>query len=194
MSGKILIGVTGEPGVGKTTLVRELEKCKIHPIYTDEIAHQVLNLRIVKSKLSGYFGKQILNNDKICAKKLGKRAFRDKKSWRALVLYTHPYIKKRVLKIVRETDFKHYAVDAALLFESGFDDYCDFIVLVKASEKLRNERLKNRLSPNEAKRRISFLIPLKIKESMSDFIFINNQNKRKVEENAKKIRNRIKNS
>ncbi len=192
MSGKIIIGVTGDIGAGKTTFVKELEKFNIYPIYTDEISHKILKLKKVKTLLRGYFGNNILENDEINPKKLAEKAFRDKENWQKLVSSTHPYIIKRIRRIIETTNYKYYAIDAPLLFEANLDEFCDFIIYIKAPYRVRIKRLKERLSWPNIEKRSSFLIPLKNKKQKADFIINNNQNKRKVKENAKEIWSRIK--
>jgi len=192
MSGKIIIGVTGDIGAGKTTFVKELEKFNIYPIYTDEISHKILKLKKVKTSLQDHFGKSILENDEINPKKLAEKAFQNRENWRKLVSSTHPYIIKRIRRIIENTSYKYYAIDAPLLFEANLDKFCDFIIYVEAPYQIRIKRLKGRLNRTNIAKRGSFLIPLKTKKQKVDFTVINNQNKRKVEENAKKIWSRIK--
>jgi len=38
MSGKIIIGVSGEIGAGKTSFVRCLQEFGVYPVWTDDIA------------------------------------------------------------------------------------------------------------------------------------------------------------
>ncbi|MDP8233191.1 MAG: dephospho-CoA kinase [Candidatus Saelkia tenebricola] len=192
MSGKIIIGVTGEIGAGKTTVVKELEKFNIHPIYADEISHKVLKLKKVKTLLNNRFGKNILKNNEIIPKNLAEKAFRNKENWEKLIYSTHPYIVERISKTINTTSYEYYAIDAPLLFESNMDELCDFIILVKAPYATRIKRITKRLNRKNMERRSSFLISLKTKKQKSDFIIDNNQNKRKVKENVKEIWSRIK--
>ena len=193
MSGKISIGVTGKTGVGKTSVVSVFESFGVQPIYSDKITHKILQLQRVKSKLEYYFGKKILQNGEINRGLLAKEAFKDRESWKELLLSTHPYILKRIFKTIETGENRFYAIDAPLLFESGLDKDCDFTILVKASPTIREKRLKN-LTLKEAMRRTSLLIPDEIKEKLVDFVIINNQTKRRLNQNVKKIWNRIKNN
>jgi len=191
MSGKIIIGVSGEIGAGKTSFVQCLEKFGIYPIYTDEIAHDVLGLKVVKEKLVKYFGKGILKDSRIVSKELASRAFRNVKRWRELIKITHPWIVKRVLREINNTENKYIGIDAPLLFESGLDEVCNYIVWIKASPEIRKKRM-NRLSWQEVVKRSSYLIPSVLKEKMADFVVVNDEEKRRLMENAQKIYFRIK--
>ncbi|HDL09825.1 MAG TPA: dephospho-CoA kinase [Candidatus Omnitrophica bacterium] len=191
MSGKIIIGVSGEIGAGKTSFVRCLQEFGVYPVWTDDIAHDILRLETVKKKLVGYFGKDILHNGEISTKKLSAKAFRNKENWQKLVGITHPFIIKRVKNKIAIADSKYIAIDAPLLFESGLDELCNYIVWIKADLEIRKKRI-NRLSWQEVNNRTKYLIPAGIKEKMADFVVVNNGEKRRLMKNAQKIYSGIK--
>ena len=192
MSGKIIIGVTGEIGAGKTTFVAELERYGAYPLYSDDIAHEILKFQKVQEKLRKYFGSDIFEKGRLNIRRLSSLGFKNKENWQKLINATHPYILKKLLKIIESSKEKYFAIDAPLLFESGLDKYCDYIVIVKAENILRKKRYK-KLNWKEILKRSSYLLPLVLKEKMADFIVINNQSKRRLEENAQKIWFRIQN-
>ena len=191
MSGKIIIGVSGEIGAGKTSFVKCLQEFGIYPIWTDDITHDILRLKTVKEKLVKYFGKDILHNDEISSKKLATKAFRDKENWRKLVAITHPFIIRRVKNKIAIADSRYIAIDAPLLFESGLDEICNYVVWIKAEPEIRKKRI-TRLNWQEVNNRTKYLIPAGIKEKMADFIVVNNGEKRRLMKNAQKIYSRIK--
>ena len=192
-SGKIIISVTGEIGAGKTTYTKEFEKHSAYPVYTDVIAHEILKLDEVKSLIEKSFGKSLFKDNSIDSKKLAEKTFENKISWQTLIDITHPYILEKIDKIITESDYSYYVIDAPLLFESKLNKDSDFIVLIKADPKLREERIKSRMSWEEAEKRTSYLIPIEEKEKMADIVIFNNsKEKRKVEENVEKILRRIK--
>lgn len=191
MSGKIIIGVTGEIGAGKTTFVKELESFGAYPIYADEIAHKILDLPQVQLKLESHFGKSIFENGKINPKKLASLAFKSKENWLKLISCTHPYILKRVFRILKKCKQRYIAIDAPLLFESGLEEVCNYIVVLKSEVELRKKRLKG-LTWKELERRKIYLIPLRLKEKLADFVVSNNKDRRRLRENAQKIWIRIK--
>lgn len=191
MSGKIIIGVTGEIGAGKTTFVEILEGLGGYPIYTDQIAHRILNLKRVKKKLEELFGEDIFEGGKINRQKLAGKAFEDVEKWSRLIYATHPYILKRIFKTIEKTNYRYYVIDAPLLFESDLDEICDFIILIKASPENRRRRLKGKINWQEAKRRSKYLIPVGLKEKLADFIVNNDKTKRRLVKDAEEIWRRI---
>ncbi len=191
MSGKIIIGVSGEIGAGKTSFVKCLQEFGIYPVWTDDIAHDILQLKTVKERLVKYFGKDILHNGEISTKTLAAKAFRNKENWRKLVDVTHPFIIKRVKNKIAIANSKYIAIDAPLLFESGLDEFCNYVVWIKADPEIRKKRI-TRLSWREVTSRTRYLIPAGIKEKMADFVVVNNGEKRRLMKNAQKIYSRIK--
>jgi dephospho-CoA kinase len=191
MSGKIIIGVSGEIGAGKTSFVQCLEKLGVYPIYSDEIAHEILRLKTVEKKLAQYFGEGILKEGRVEPRRLADKAFKNSEGWKRLIEITHPWIVKKILKEITSAQNKYIAIDAPLLFESGLDEICNYIVWVKANPEVRKKRLK-KLNWQEVTTRNSYLIPSGLKEKMADFIVVNNKEKRRLMENAKKIYSGIK--
>ncbi|MDP8253447.1 MAG: dephospho-CoA kinase [Candidatus Kaelpia aquatica] len=192
-SSKIIIAITGEIGAGKTTYAEEFEKHGAHPVYTDAIAHEILKFDEVKSLIEKKFGRNLLQDNGINPKMLADRAFKDRVSWQRLIDITHPYILKKTKEIIAESRSDYCVIDAPLLFESKLDKDSDFIILIKADTRLRKRRLEGRMNWEEAKKRASYLIPIKEKERLADIVIDNNsKEKRKVKENVEKIFRRIK--
>ena len=162
-SGKIIIAITGEIGAGKSTYAEEFEKNGAQPVYTDLITREILRLNEVKSLIEKDFGKNLLQNNEINSRKLAEKAFKDRASWQKLIDITHPYILKKTKEIIAKSKSNYCVVDAPLLFESKFNKDSDFIIVVEADARLREERLKGRMSWEEVKRRASYLMPIEEK-------------------------------
>ncbi|HEO63896.1 MAG TPA: dephospho-CoA kinase [Candidatus Omnitrophica bacterium] len=187
-SGKITIGITGEIGAGKTTYTKEFRNLGFLPVYTDKIAHEILKISEVKSLIRDYFGKDIIKKSEIDRKKLAFKAFRNKSNWKKLLELTHPCILKEIDKIIKCSANKYCAIDAPLLFESGLDKKCDFILLVKASPDIRRKRLLKKMSWQEAEKRTSCLMPIKDKLRLADFVVDNSKNEKgMVKKNVQEI-------
>ncbi|MDD5613639.1 MAG: dephospho-CoA kinase [Candidatus Omnitrophica bacterium] len=187
-SGKITIGITGEIGAGKTSYAKEFRNLGFFPVYADKIAHEILKISEVKSLIIGYFGKDIIKKSEIDRKKLALKAFKNNSGWEKLVELTHPYILNEINKIIKSSGNKHCVIDAPLLFESGLDKKCDFIILVKAVPEIRRKRLLNKMSWQEAERRTSCLMPTKDKIRLADFVVDNSRNEKgMVKKNVQEI-------
>ena len=59
----VVIGITGEPGAGKSSLARQLAGLGGTLIDVDEIAHELIETPVVKKALVKQFGEDILGED-----------------------------------------------------------------------------------------------------------------------------------
>ena len=59
----IVIGITGEPGAGKSALSQEFAKLGASVIDVDSAGHEVIELPSVKKKLIEAFGEEIISED-----------------------------------------------------------------------------------------------------------------------------------
>jgi len=148
---KILIGITGNSGSGKTTVCKILKEMGFYTIDCDIISHTVLSpeesayVQVVNA-----FGTEILtDNKKIDRKKLGSIVFADESKRTLLEAIVHPIVIDEALKEVDVTDSKFVAIDAVLLVESGLHHHCNAVWLVTADEKERLSRIVARDSLSE---------------------------------------------
>lgn len=80
-------------------------------------------------------------------------------------------------------------VDAPLLFESGFDKYCDSVVAVVANDNLRIQRVQARsnMSTNEWLRRDRMQMHQEEKQKRAEFTIFNNMDETMLGINAEKL-------
>lgn len=164
------IAITGNIASGKSQVESMLSKS--YPVYdTDKMAHEILD------KLDGFYSYDVLTDGKIDRKKLGELVFINKEARKQLEAFIHPIVKERVLKIFDEhKDDKAVFVSVPLLFEAGFDNLFDIIVLVTTDENIRIKRLmaRNGMSRDEAVRRIRAQVHENKKIPKADFVISNN--------------------
>ena len=84
-------------------------------------------------------------------------------------------------------------VDAPLLFESGFDAFCDVKVSVIASEEIRINRimLRDSLTKEAAIRRVRSQMDEDQLRKRSDFVIVNNGDKSSLLEQISRLLNKI---
>ncbi len=146
MKGKnrLIIGVTGNIGAGKTTVSRLFEKWGATVLEGDKVGHEALALK--KDEVLKAFGNGILDEQgRIDRKKLGRVVFG---SDEALERY-HAIIREPVRQIMRRR-IEGFArgilvFDAALLFELGLEGLVDIVVLVRSPrEKLLSRSVRSK--------------------------------------------------
>jgi dephospho-CoA kinase len=186
---KLFIGVTGGIGSGKTLACKYLEKlgCKI--FYADEIARSLYSTNFdLKKKLVKEFGKSILDKSgSISFGKLREIVFSSNKEQVRVNRIVHPFVISELIRRAKSHKSKIIAVEAALIFESGFNKYLDFTVEIYSSVNSRIERVRERkkLTVSQIRSVIRLQMPEKEKIKLADFIIKNNSTrielKRKVE-------------
>ncbi len=189
---KIILGLTGSFGTGKTTVARIFKSLGADVIDADKIARQIIQPHgEVYSKIISVFGKGILKKDgTINRVRLGEFVFHNDELLLKLNSIMHPVI-IRIMKEEAKASVKDMVVlDAPLLIESGLDKAVDKIAVVKASLKNQILRLKTRtyLEREDILRRIKLQIPLKAKVRMADFIIDNNGTIEKTKKEVQELR------
>lgn len=159
-----VLGLTGPSGAGKSLFAKfALENYDgVCVTDADKIAREVTQKGTPCLKeLCGYFGNAILLADgSLDRKALAKTAFCDEKKHEMLNLITHKYIMQQMrgeTNAAKTAGKRMCIVDAPLLFESGFDKYCDVSVCVIADKDTRIKRimLRDGIDENSARLRIS---------------------------------------
>ena len=154
---KLIIGLTGPTGSGKTTFSALAEGEGFSVINADEVAHRVTDQNEdCRRDLKEAFGKIFNADGTLDRKALAAKAFRDAASTKKLNQITLPYITREIEILIKEGGDK-VLLDAPTLFEAGADRLCFATVGVIAEESLRLKRIISRdgIDEERAKLRIS---------------------------------------
>ena len=129
-SGKLLVGITGGIGSGKSGVAAEFSRLGAKIIDADLIAHEILAPRTPAwRKTVKAFGKKILNPDmSISRRALAGIVFTDPRKRKLLERITHPAIIARILSTARKTDAGIVMVDAPLLYETHLEKHMDRVI------------------------------------------------------------------
>jgi len=156
-------------------------------IDADKLGHIALTSDEVKEKLKKSFGLTILENNEISREKLGKLVFGNDENLKILNSIVHPYIRKIILQLQENhRDERFVFLDIALLFEAGFEDLVEKIIVVHVDEKIQVARLmsRNALSKEQAMFRIESQMSSKDKSILGNYVIDNGGTK---EETYKQI-------
>ncbi len=153
-SGMTIVGLTGPTGSGKGAVAQVWTACGLPVIDTDRLAREVVEPDgPCLSQLVTAFSSIILRPDGTLDRAaLASLAFASPEANKKLQSITHPAILARCrdrLNGYREQGCRAAAVDAPLLFESGFDQECDATVAVLAPPSIRLQRIRARDSLSE---------------------------------------------
>jgi len=139
---KMLIGLTGKTGSGKSSAAKIFESLGAFVADCDKIGHKILHDKKIKEKLCALFTSAILNdNGDIDRKKLGAIVFSDKNNLNKLNRVVHGAIVKKCIEICENSGKDICFMDGSELESSGADTLCRHIVVITADENTRLERI-----------------------------------------------------
>ncbi len=146
----LAIGLTGNVGSGKSTVAAIWkEKRGAMVIDADRLGSEaVAPGSEALGRLVAHFGEQVLLPDgSLNRRRTAELAFRTDTDRQVLNSIVHPEIIRRIgleMSEARESGVKAVVVDAALIFEFGFDNHMDVLVVVDAPREVKIERMQTR--------------------------------------------------
>ncbi len=192
----LTIGLTGGIGSGKTTVSNLFENLGVAVIDTDVIARELVNNNAsVLNEIIGVFGQNILDqNGTLDRKKLAQIVFNQKKEKKQLENILHPRIRTEVDSQIQAFSSdtippQYVIVVIPLLFETGFRDLIDRILVVISDEKIRIERVKQRdnRDMDEIQSIINCQVTDEIRTSEADDIIKNNYDFKELESQVQQL-------
>ncbi len=192
----LTIGLTGGIGSGKTTVSNLFENLGVAVIDTDVIARELVNNNAsVLNEIIGVFGQTILDqNGTLDRKKLAQIVFNQKKEKKQLENILHPRIRTEVDSQIQAFSSdtippQYVIVVIPLLFETGFRDLIDRILVVISDEKIRIERVKQRdnRDMDEIQSIINCQVTDETRTSEADDIIKNNNDFKELESQVQQL-------
>lgn len=188
---KVVIGLTGSFGSGKSTVARIFKSFGASVCDADKIAHSCIEPgKDCYKKIVGFFGKGILGADgAIDRRKLGALVFKDKHSLKKLDSFVHPRVIGLIRKQVKGFYSRFVIIDAPLLIEAGLGEAVDKLVVVTINQKEQVKRLRKKahLGRADILKRVRAQIPLREKERLADFIIDNSGSISKTKKQVKQV-------
>ena len=189
------VGLTGGIGSGKSTASNFFNELGAFVLDADTKAKNMLSENdVVQHELISEFGTDIINAaGKIDKKKLARVAFQDVDHQRRLNSVVYPYIYDLIdnsyEKILSDGKHSVFIIDAAMIYESGYDIHLDYIIVITAQLKNRMERAlaRNTLTREEILKRIEFQWTEEEKVGMADFVIHNDGSEKELNANIKSL-------
>ena len=172
------VGLTGSIGVGKSFVASIFLELGCHVVDADQTAREVVMPGTPGLKaLTEAFGEEILNPDgTLNRKQLGAVVFNDESQRQRLNHILHPFIIERQDEIMNAWEAEDQGgigiIDAALMIESGGYKRFDKLIVVHCRPEVQLERLmlRDKLSRDEALRRINSQMPQEEKQKFADYL------------------------
>jgi len=176
---KLIIGITGGIGSGKSTVVQYYKDNGLHVLDADQIAKQIMaENENVLSRIKQTFGKQSFVDGKLNTKYLADKVFGNSDNLNKLNRIVHPptisQIKKQANSLLIKSTIVF--VEAAILFEANWQDNFDYVILVTSDENIRIKRIidRNGFSEEKIKSIIEHQMDDKDRKGKADFTIENN--------------------
>jgi len=172
----IVLGLTGSIGMGKSTAAAMLQRLGVPLFDADVIVHRLLApTGAAVSAVSAAFPGVAAEDGGIDRALLGQRVFTDPAALRRLEAILHPMVateERRFLARSRARRVPLAVLDIPLLFETGAERRCDYVLVVSAPALVQRQRVMRR--PGMTEIRLNAILRKQMpdyrKRQCSDFV------------------------
>ena len=177
----LLVGLTGGIATGKSTVSEMLRRRGAVIIDADVLAREVVAPgEPALATIAEEFGRDVIAADGTLDRpRLGAIVFADPTRRKRLEAITHPAIHERFARRVAELVEQGFAglvfFDAAVMIESGSYKLMERMVVVVTDEptQIARQMARDRVSREEAERKIRSQMPLSEKAKLADYVIDN---------------------
>lgn len=184
LSRKLIIGLTGGIGSGKSTVARLLGEFGAAVIDSDALSRMQLAHPEVIDELRRWWGDSVITESEsgpdVNRRRVSEIVFDDPAQRKKLERLIHPRIEKERHRLVQQyandNNVKLIVFDSPLLLEAGLGTECDAVVYVHADDDVRRQRVtKDRgWTESEWRKREKSQMALDKKQATSDYMVVNN--------------------
>ena len=186
-----ILGLTGSIATGKSTVAKLFLSAGI-PVVDADLGARAVVLPGAPglADIIEHFGEAYLLSDgTVDRKRLGALIFSDREKRKELDVL----LKERISDWIQAEKERYISeghklivLDIPLLYEGGYEDSCDAVMVVYVPEELQVQRLmsRNHLDADEAARRMQSQLSIEKKKELADFVIDNSGT---IEETKKQV-------
>ena len=147
---KLVVGLTGGIGSGKTTVANMFHDLGVELIDADIIAREVVEpASFALGKIKQHFGDDFIQTDGYLDRtKLRHKIFNSEKDKEWLNNLLHPLIRESILSKISQSSGQYCILVAPLLFENKLTQYVNRTLVVDVTESIQIERTVKRDNSN----------------------------------------------
>jgi len=192
-----VIGLVGGIGAGKSTAAAQFAALGCEVIDADALGHALLDDPDVREEVRRRWGQRVFGPEgRVSRPALSEAVFGDPAELAVLNGILHPRMRReaarRIIAARQDPAVKGVVLDAAVLFEAGWDDLCTTTVFLEAPWEARLGRAKaRRLTEEELIRREKVQIPLDRKRKICDYILQNSSTVSHLRERVRTLFHRM---
>lgn len=188
----LIVGLTGGLGTGKSSVASCFEECGATVLSADTIAHELIQPEgSCFEEVVAAFGTDILESGCISRQRLARLVFSQESELKKLEAILHPVVhqimKTRMNQYKKEGKAHVMVLEIPLLFEVGWAQDVDVIIVVKATLEQQVNRSVEKLAitRQEALLRIKAQQPLDQKIKNADIVIDNSETLNKTREQVR---------
>lgn len=177
---KPIIGLAGGIGAGKSFVAAIFAESGCLVLDADEAVWQAYREKPILDQIHAWWGEQAFEADgQINRRWISARVFADPSERQRLETLLHPRVQamrsEKMSQFANDISVLAFVWDVPLLFETGLDRQCDFIVFVDSPYEMRQARVSANRGWLEADliRRENLQMPLDKKRQISDYAIVN---------------------
>lgn len=192
-----IIGLCGQSGSGKSTVADCFSSFGVPVLDADKIYRELTDApSACLDAIQQAFGEQAVTDCGALNRVFLREvvfASEDASEKRALLnQITHTFVKgefERRIALLKESGIEAVLLDVPLLFESGIDKLCDFLICVTADEKIRIARImaRDKISQEQALSRIRSQIDEQTLIDKTHFHIRNDEDRASLENQIQQI-------
>ena len=173
-----LVGLTGNYGMGKSTVLSQFKKLGAITLDSDKIVESLFSKKKTLEKIRRVLGNTVFDeHGNLNKKKVADLIFRNDILKDSIEDILHPLVFERIESFLKTINNKDAVVviEVPLLFERGYEGRFDKTVTVFTDEETALHRLeKSGIARDETTQRLKSQLPISVKIKKSDFIIKNN--------------------
>ncbi len=176
-SNMIRIGITGGIGAGKSFVCDRLSTMGFPIFDCDKEGKNLMNSNpIVRFRLTELLGQECYTNDTLNKAFVAQQIFSNPELKKEVEAIVHPAVAGQFAQWAESQDTPFVFIESAILFESGFDQYMDKVIVVDADKEVRTHRILKRdaCSKEQAEERINAQMSDTERRKKADYILQNN--------------------
>lgn len=140
-----LVAITGSIGCGKTTIAKIVGKLGYTVFDVDGWVRRLYFKKDFIKVIQEHFP-AVAENGQVNKRALRNIVFSDNRQLKVLEGLIHPFLRETLKDVIRKNACRNdiFFIDVALLFEMGWDKYCDFILVADVDYEIQKQRVMNR--------------------------------------------------
>jgi len=177
---KLVVGLLGGIGSGKSQVAAAFARHGARVIAGDQLGQAALHDPDIRARVISRWGESIVDErGEIDRRRLAAIVFADPAERKALEALTHPWIRQRIHAQVEEARHDPHVplivLDAAVMVEAGWNDFCNRLLFIDAPRAVRLERVARQRgwSEKEVDARERAQLPLTEKAVWADHVLDN---------------------